>query len=148
MRAHAHTFPQRRPEVDRLDGQLALFAATLDGLLRVQAGWLALVDVLAAPDIQRQLPAEAAAFAGVDRTFKDVLRRVAERPAALAAGTTPGWCEALARCAAALEGVQRGLEDYLEAKRSAFPRCVHALVAAVVLAAVVVVIFPALRCLG
>ncbi|KAF8058456.1 DNAH6 [Scenedesmus sp. PABB004] len=98
-----------KPEVDRLDRQLRLFSATLEAWLAVQAGWLSLEPVLSAPDITRQLPGEAAAFAGVDRTFKDC-------------GTTPGRLEALTACAGTLEAVAKGLEDYLDSKRAAWPR--------------------------
>eukprot|EP00775_Hariotina_reticulata_P007079 gene7079-7292_t len=111
-----------KSEVDRFDQQLKMLSGTLDAWLQVQKGWLALEAVFAAPDIQRQVPAEAAAFAQVDRTFKDIMRCTHDRPNALQCGTTPGWWEALVKCAQTLEEVQKGLEDYLEAKRVAFPR--------------------------
>jgi dynein heavy chain len=41
----------------------------------------------------------------------------------LQCGTTPGWLDALLVCGQTLEAVQKGLEDYLETKRVAFPRC-------------------------
>jgi dynein heavy chain len=72
-----------RSEVDRLDKQLQLFSQTLEAWLIAQKGWLALEAVFAAPDIQRQVPAEAAAFAQVDRTYKDIMRRTHDRPNAL-----------------------------------------------------------------
>jgi len=72
-----------RSEVDRMDRQLQLFSATLESWLLVQRGWLKLEAVFAAPDIQRQVPAEAAAFAQVDKTFKDIMRRTHDRPNAL-----------------------------------------------------------------
>jgi hypothetical protein len=40
----------------------------------------------------------------------------------LQCGTTPGWLDAFSKCAETLEAVQKGLEDYLETKRVAFPR--------------------------
>lgn len=75
--------PYCRSEVDHMDRQLQLFSATLDSWLLVQRGWLKLEAVFAAPDIQRQVPAEAAAFAQVDKTFKDIMRRTHDRPNAL-----------------------------------------------------------------
>lgn len=72
-----------RSEVDRVDRQLQLFSSTLESWLLVQRGWLKLEAVFAAPDIQRQVPAEASAFAQVDKTFKDIMRRTHDRPHAL-----------------------------------------------------------------
>jgi hypothetical protein len=40
----------------------------------------------------------------------------------LQCSTTPGWLDALLVCGQTLEAVQKGLEDYLETKRVAFPR--------------------------
>lgn len=72
-----------RADVDRLDRQLRTFSATLDAWLIVQKGWMSLEAVFSAPDIQRQLPMETKAFAQVDRTFKDIMRRTHDRPNAL-----------------------------------------------------------------
>lgn len=69
-----------------MNRQLQLFSATLDSWLLVQRGWLKLEAVFAAPDIQRQVPAEATAFAQVDKTFKDIMRRTHDRPNALQVG--------------------------------------------------------------
>lgn len=66
-----------------MERQLQLFSATLESWLLVQREWLKLEAVFAAPDIQRQVPAEAAAFAQVDKTFKDIMQRTHDRPNAL-----------------------------------------------------------------
>lgn len=74
-----------------MDKQLQLFSATLESWLLVQRGWLKLEAVFAAPDIQRQVPGEAAAFAQVDKTFKDIMRRTHDRPNALQVCAQQSW---------------------------------------------------------
>ena len=59
----------------------------------------------------------------MDAQFKDVMRKTRERPAALTTGTTPGWLELFTKCNTTLCSVEKNLEEYLEAKRVAFPRC-------------------------
>lgn len=87
-----------------MDKQLQLFSATLESWLLVQRGWLKLEAVFAAPDIQRQVPGEAAAFAQVDKTFKDIMRRTHDRPNALQVlddSQHAGLCSPDAACAGA-----------------------------------------------
>lgn len=204
-----------RSEVDRLDRTLRHLRATLEVWLDVQRAWMALEPVFAAPDIQRQLPAEARAFVQVGwpagqikrvlcsqqlnaclpaqptgragsrharQQFTRINWRAAHtanippcpqggqglqghhaphprpprgigcrRPARwglwilvfvahrwllaipqLGPGLTgpshlvppcTGWLDALNKCRATLEEVGKALEDYLETKRVAFPRC-------------------------
>lgn len=110
-----------RADAARLAHQLRALEAALAAWLDVQRAWLRLEPVFAAPDIQRQLPAEARAFAHVDRAFRDAARRAREHPDALAAGGA--WLAPMERCRATLEEVAKALDEYLEAKRGAFPRC-------------------------
>ena len=86
-----------KSEVERVERNLKLFSDTLDEWIECQRQWLYLETIFAAPDIQRQLPAEARAFNQVDRQFKDIMRRTRDRPGALTAGTVPGLCETLHR---------------------------------------------------
>ncbi|MEW5314024.1 MAG: hypothetical protein WDW38_005552 [Sanguina aurantia] len=111
-----------RPEVEKVERQLTLFAETLDEWVQVQKAWMYLEPIFSAPDIQRQLPVEAKAFAATDKQLRDIMRRTKDRPNALLAGTQPGVLEAFQRAGEALEVVQKNLEDYLETKRMAFPR--------------------------
>lgn len=111
-----------RAEVDKLDRQLRLFSDTLDEWLACQKTWMYLESIFSAPDIQRQLPNESKSFFAVDKAYKEVMRRVRDRPAALAAGTTPGWLEQFTKNNETLDRVQKELEEYLETKRMAFPR--------------------------
>ena len=56
-----------------------------------QRNWLYLESIFSAPDIQRQLPAEAKMFLTVDKSWKEVMRKVHRLPNALRAATQPGW---------------------------------------------------------
>ena len=47
-----------------------------DEWLTCQRTWLYLGSVFCAPDIQRQLPTEAKLFITVDKSYKDIMRRV------------------------------------------------------------------------
>eukprot|EP00959_Pyramimonas_sp_CCMP1952_P245141 5123574-Pyramimonas_sp.AAC.1 len=73
-----------------MERSLNLFSETLDEWMAVQKGWMYLESIFSAPDIQRQLPTEAKAFFAVDKTLKEIMRKVKERPAALVTGSTAG----------------------------------------------------------
>ena len=49
-----------------------------------------LESIFSAPDIQRQLPAEAKMFVSVDKSYKDIMRKVNKVPLAIRAATQPG----------------------------------------------------------
>ena len=51
-----------------------------DEWLTCQRNWLYLESIFSAPDIQRQLPAEAKMFMQVDRTFKEIMRKANRLP--------------------------------------------------------------------
>lgn len=55
-----------------------------------QRNWLYLESIFGAPDIQRQLPDEAKMFNQVDKSWKEIMRRVQKNPLAIRSGTTPG----------------------------------------------------------
>uniref|UniRef100_A0A183ADC6 Dynein axonemal heavy chain 3 n=1 Tax=Echinostoma caproni TaxID=27848 RepID=A0A183ADC6_9TREM len=62
---------------------LDLFGKTLDEWLQCQRSWLYLESIFSAPDIQRQLPSEAKSFMAVDKSYKDVMRKVQKVPLAM-----------------------------------------------------------------
>ena len=55
-----------------------------------QRNWLYLESIFGAPDIQRQLPNEAKMFTQVDKSWKEIMRRVHKFPNCIRAGTQPG----------------------------------------------------------
>uniref|UniRef100_A0A4W3JLB2 Dynein axonemal heavy chain 6 n=1 Tax=Callorhinchus milii TaxID=7868 RepID=A0A4W3JLB2_CALMI len=100
-----------KPRVDDWQRLLSLFSQTLDEWLTCQRNWLYLESIFSAPDIQRQLPAEARMFTQVDKSWKEIMRRVNRLPIALRANNNE-----------LLDQIQKCLEAYLESKRVIFPR--------------------------
>eukprot|EP00605_Chrysophyceae_sp_TOSAG23-4_P000859 GSChrysophyteH1.ASY1.ANO1.950.1 assembled CDS len=83
------------------DNQLANFSETLDEWLVCQKTWMYLENIFGAEDIQKQLPAESQKFLeGAEITLLDQFNMNN----------------------AALDSIQKSLEEYLETKRMAFPR--------------------------
>ncbi|KAB1256909.1 Dynein heavy chain 6; axonemal [Camelus dromedarius] len=104
-----------KARVDDWQKHLALFNQTL-------RNWLYLESIFNAPDIQRQLPAEAKMFLQVDKSWKEIMRKVNRLPNALRAATQPGLLETFQNNNALLDQIQKCLEAYLESKRVIFPR--------------------------
>ncbi|VCW69734.1 unnamed protein product [Gulo gulo] len=111
-----------KTRVDDWQKQLALFNQTLEEWLTCQRNWLYLESIFNAPDIQRQLPAEAKMFLQVDKSWKEIMRKVNRLPNALRAATQPGLLETFQNNNALLDQIQKCLEAYLESKRVIFPR--------------------------
>jgi hypothetical protein len=108
--------------VERLQKQLMLFQETLDEWQAVQKNWMYLETIFSAPDIQRQLPEASASFNQVDKSWRQIMKNTNDNPNALKAGTVPGLRDTLKSHNAALDKIQKNLEDYLETKRASFPR--------------------------
>eukprot|EP00903_Cladosiphon_okamuranus_P017642 g16249.t1 len=119
--ASPHVGPIRL-EAEEFAGTLNLLQATLEEWLVLQRTWGYISSIFAAPDIQKQLPGEARAFRAVDAFFKDTMKKTAEHPHCLTAGTAPNLMDNFKRNNEILEGIAKGLETFLEVKRQAFPR--------------------------
>ena len=64
-------------------------------------------------------------FMTVDKSYKEIMRKVNKVPLAIRAGTQPGLLETLQNNNALLDQIQKCLEAYLESKRVIFPRWVQ-----------------------
>ena len=94
----------------------------LDMWLQVQATWCYLEPVFSSEDIKKQMPTESTMFNEVDKSWKRLMAAVVENPASLEVIKIPNLGKTLKDAHRKLEEVQKGLNDYLEEKRSAFPR--------------------------
>ncbi|XP_038058163.1 dynein heavy chain 6, axonemal-like isoform X3 [Patiria miniata] len=111
-----------KPRVEEWVRNLNLFSETLEEWLTCQRNWLYLESIFSAPDIQRQLPAEAKMFMQVDKSWKEIMRKANRLPLAMRAATQPGLLETFKNNNALLDQIQKCLEAYLESKRCIFPR--------------------------
>ncbi|KEP65299.1 UNVERIFIED_CONTAM: ATPase family associated with various cellular activities (AAA) domain-containing protein [Hammondia hammondi] len=102
--------------------KLLVFQETLEEWQVLQRNWLYLEPIFASADIRKQLPSEAAKFAGVDQEWRALMKETQEYSLALAAGAKEGRLATFQRMNQVLDAIRKALEDYLQHKREAFPR--------------------------
>ncbi|TNJ27740.1 IAD-4 Dynein heavy chain [Giardia muris] len=103
--------------------RLSLISEIIEVWLLVQQQWLYLEPVFSSPDISRQLPAESKNFRSVDTVWRKLMASVAKTPNVMTICLdTDKLLPKLQESHKILETVQKGLSDYLESKRQAFPR--------------------------
>ncbi|XP_076986007.1 dynein axonemal heavy chain 14, partial [Tamandua tetradactyla] len=108
--------------VNEWDQNLTLFSYTLEEWMNCQRNWLYLEPIFHSLEIQRQLPAEAKLFCQVISMWKEVMSKIQNKLDALRITTSAGILEILQNCSLYLEQIKKSLEDYLEIKRTIFPR--------------------------
>ncbi|KAJ8737519.1 hypothetical protein PYW08_000114 [Mythimna loreyi] len=111
-----------KSRVEEWARNLELFSRTLEEWHTCQQTWIYLEVIFSAPDIQRQLPNETRLFTIVDKSWKDIMRKLAKVPLAMPAATQPKLYEEFVRNNEMLDQIMKCLEAYLETKRVAFPR--------------------------
>eukprot|EP00981_Chlorochromonas_danica_P006662 scaffold1447_cov165-Ochromonas_danica.AAC.8 len=70
----------------------------------------------------RQMPTEGKMFKAVDNTWRVSMAQTYAEPSCVKVARKPGFLDSLIEANAKLEQIQKGLNDYLETKRLAFPR--------------------------
>jgi len=112
-----------RDRVETWETKIRLASDTIDEWLQVQRGWMYLESIFSAEDIQKQLPTESAKFKGVDKFWKDTLKKVRQSyRKAMEAFHIPNLLAGLRNANDQLDQIQKSLEAYLETKRASFPR--------------------------
>jgi len=87
-----------------------------------QNNWIYLESIFSAPDIQRQLPNEAALFTQVNSSWKAIMLKAEKNPLAISICTDTDLLKTLIKNNQQLEQIMLYLEAYLESKRVIFPR--------------------------
>ncbi|SPR00935.1 unnamed protein product (mitochondrion) [Plasmodiophora brassicae] len=111
-----------KDEVDDWVRRLTLVGNVLDSWATCQTTWTELEPIFTSPDILKQLPNEARRFADADRSWRDMMRRVARKPNVLQACSAPGVLTTLTNANNELDSLHKSLQQYLETKRIRFPR--------------------------
>jgi len=102
--------------------KLVYMQDVLEEWLKCQKTWLYLEPIFASPDIMRQMPTEGRRFQKVDQMWRSTMQTGADAPAVMQVMTIDNLKQHFLEANKTLDLVQKGLNDYLETKRSAFPR--------------------------
>ena len=95
---------------------------TMDEWLLCQRSWLYLEPIFGSEDILRQMPVEGAKFKIVDGFWRSTMEAAVKAPNVLAVTAKKGLLEGFKDSNKLLDQIMKGLADYLETKRKAFPR--------------------------
>lgn len=102
---------------------LNVVSECLDVWFVVQRKWMYLEGIfIGAEDIRLQLPEEAKKFDAIDKAFKAIMGATVKNPNVVDACTSDNRLATLASLSDRLDKCQKSLSDYLDTKRSAFPR--------------------------
>ncbi len=94
----------------------------LDQWLKCQGKWQYLEPIFGAEEIMKQIPTEGAAFRSMDSTWRRIMEEVRRQPLMMDVADVPGLLEDLVACNQSLDVVEKGLNDFLDTKKMAFPR--------------------------
>ena len=95
---------------------------TLDLWLKCQKTWLYLEPIFSSPDIMRQMAVEGRRFLKVDQMWRQTMQTGADSPGVMQVMSIENLQNHFSEANKNLDLVQKGLNDYLETKRGAFPR--------------------------
>lgn len=111
-----------RPQVEEWEKRLSTIADVIDEWLAFQKTWMYLENIFNAEDIQTQLPKETKMFQQVDKFWKDHMGRVKKQPIVQETCDSQALLGRFQNYNGVLEEIGTCLQNYLETKRSAFPR--------------------------
>jgi len=101
---------------------ISLIAECMEAWMNVQKKWQYLEAIfIGAEDIAMQLPDEAKRFEGIDEVFSEIMTKTKNDPKIVNC-CTQERLDTLTETMDSLDACQKGLSEYLEAKRNAFAR--------------------------
>ncbi|CAF1247347.1 unnamed protein product, partial [Didymodactylos carnosus] len=104
------------------ENKLKITQEVLDEWLACQRSWLYLEPIFSSEDIIRQLPVESKRYQTMERIWRKVMKQAKDNPEVITLCPESRLRDNLREANKLLEQVQKGLSEYLETKRMAFPR--------------------------
>ena len=121
INAQRHVTPFKK-QVEELIRRFSDTSEILDLWIKVQTLWRSLEPVFTGGDIAKQMPIQAKAFAGIDKTWMRCMEKSFETKKVLQSCELDLLKDNLPDMQKKLEECQKLLEAYLEGKRKLFPR--------------------------
>ncbi|EDL24804.1 mCG3819, partial [Mus musculus] len=117
--------PYKKPFEQRINSwetKLKLTQEVLEEWLNCQRAWLYLEPIFSSEDITRQLPVESKRYQTMERIWRKIMKNAYENREVINVCSDQRLLDSLRDCNKLLDLVQKGLSEYLETKRTAFPR--------------------------
>ncbi|XP_065895241.1 dynein axonemal heavy chain 1-like isoform X2 [Dysidea avara] len=117
--------PYKKPFEARImtwENKLRITQDVMEEWMLCQRSWLYLEPIFSSEDINRQLPVESKRYQTMDRMWRKIMNGAKKDPKVISFCPDARLLENIKECNKLLDQVQKGLSDYLETKRSAFPR--------------------------
>uniref|UniRef100_A0A8C5KDU7 Dynein axonemal heavy chain 1 n=1 Tax=Jaculus jaculus TaxID=51337 RepID=A0A8C5KDU7_JACJA len=117
--------PYKKPFEQRItswENKLKLTQEVLEEWLNCQRSWLYLEPIFSSEDITRQLPVESKRYQTMERIWRKIMKNAYENREVINVCADQRLLDSLRDCNKLLDLVQKGLSEYLETKRNAFPR--------------------------
>ncbi|XP_072576883.1 dynein axonemal heavy chain 1 isoform X1 [Vulpes vulpes] len=117
--------PYKKPFEQRInswENKLKLTQEVLEEWLNCQRAWLYLEPIFSSEDINRQLPVESKRYQTMERIWRKIMKNAYENREVINVCSDQRLLDSLRDCNKLLDMVQKGLSEYLETKRGAFPR--------------------------
>ncbi|XP_076380684.1 dynein axonemal heavy chain 1 [Megalopta genalis] len=109
-------------EINEWENKLKLTQEVLHLWTEVQREWMYLEPIFTSEDISTQLPSEARKYSAMERNWRRIMKNAYDHPYVIKICPDRNLLESLQECQSLLEVVHKGLSNYLEVKRRAFPR--------------------------
>jgi len=121
MNAMKYVTPFKTQVTDKI-AQLSDVSDIIEKWLKVQTLWTNLVSVFTSGDISKQMPTESKKFSTIHKQWLKIMERANEQKNVIQCCQNDILKSSLGALQEGLEFCQKKLENYLETKRSVFPR--------------------------